>query len=101
MERKITKTIIKNYIVEGHTFVICQDDEGNFWGFDKKELEETRLFNGITGHRSNEINETLRKCYTSARFDNEIDKEKFKNNDLNEFTKFTKIIEESFRVVGA
>ena len=94
MTRTIVKTVIENYVVEGHTFRICKDDAGAYWGFNKNKTERTE-WNGINGHREEELNETLRKCYLEARFENEIDREKYSNLDLEEVKKFTNIIEES------
>lgn len=95
-ERKIVETVVKNYNVEGHEFVLCKDDDGKYWGFNKKYATSRREWNGINGNRAETLNETMRQCYLEARFENEIDREKYSNLDLEEVKKFTNIIEESF-----
>ena len=97
MKRTVVETVVKNYVVEGHTFRICKDDAGAYWGFNLDKAERTE-WNGSNGNRAEELNETLRRCYLEARFENEIDREKYCNMDLEEIKKFTEIIEDSFKI---
>lgn len=98
MKRNITETVVKNFIVEGHTFVICKDDDNHYWGFNKEKAKTKTEWNGMNGHRSESLNETMRQCYLEARFENEIDAEKYKALELEEIKKYTAIIEESFEL---
>lgn len=94
------KVMVKEFITHGHSYAICRDNEGGFWGFDLSELDENgrlaKEYNGITGHHSKTMIETMRACYQSARTHNEIDREKLKANDINELNKLMQIIEDSY-----
>lgn len=106
MERTVTieKVMVKEFITHGHTYVICKDNEGNFWGFDRADLDEqgklTKVYNGITGHRSSEMIDTMRRCYQSARTENEINREKLKADDIEEIMKLSAIIDDSYREIA-
>ena len=105
MERtvKIEKVVVKEFITHDHSYAICLDNEGNYWGFDRSELDEqgrlTKEYNGINGHRESKMIDTMRRCYQSARTENEIDRAKLKANDMNEFLKLNAIIEDSYREI--
>lgn len=100
--RTIVKTVVKNYVVEGHTYSICVDNEGNFWGFDHKDLDETgrttKEYNGFSGNLGKTLVETMRNCYVSARVENEINKEALRANDLDEMMKLMQITEDSMKI---
>ena len=103
MEVKLIRTEVKNYVIEGHNFIIKIDETGHYWGIDKTLInDEGKLIkeiNGITGHRSETLCECLRSCYVTARFENEIDKEKFMKDDITEMLKLAKISEDSFNII--
>ena len=102
--RTMVKTVVKNYIVEGHTYSICLDDQGDYWGFDHKDIDETgktkKEYNGITGNLGKTLVETMRRCYVSARVENEINRELIRANDLDEIMKMMKITEDSMNIVA-
>ena len=106
MERtvRIERVVVKEFITHGHSYAICKDNEGCFWGFDRADIDETgrivKEYNGITGHHSKEMIDTMRKCYQSARTDNEIDREKVKSGDIEELMKLSTIIDDSYREIA-
>ena len=103
MTNKILTTVVKHYEVEGHTYLIAKDDENNFWGFDKRYIDKrgklTKEFNGFSGNLGKTLQETMRRCYVSARCENEVDNEKVKNNDYEEILKIANISEDSFKFI--
>lgn len=100
----IEKVIVKEFITHGHSYAICKDNKGGFWGFDRADLDEqgrlAKEYNGITGHHSSEMIETMRHCYQSARTANEINKEKLRAGDMEEILKLEAIIEDSYREIA-
>lgn len=64
---KMAKTITRCFNACGKTYRIMQDENGNFWGFDKEILEKGGTVNGISGNIGRTLNETLRHCYEKAR----------------------------------
>ena len=92
----IEKVVVKEFITHGHAFRICRDTDGEFWGFDLAKHTADKEYNGVTGHHGKTMIETMRHCYTDARTDNEIDREKLKNNDTDEMFKLLAIIEDSY-----
>lgn len=97
------KVMVKEFVTHGHTYAICIDNEGCFWGFNIDELDESgklaKEYNGISGHRGKTIIETMRYCYQSARTENEINREKLKAMDIDELEKLNKIIDESYNEI--
>lgn len=92
MTRTTIKVITRNFLVEGHSYLITMDDAGEFWGFDNNRLQE---YNGINGHHGKSLNETLASCYCSARSENELNQELIQANDINELMKLMQIVEDS------
>lgn len=64
---KMARTITRCFEACGKRYKIMQDENGNFWGIDFEVLEKGQAVNGLTGHLSKTLNETLRRCYTQAR----------------------------------
>lgn len=95
MTRTNVKVIIRHFVVEGHSYVITQDNEGEFWGFDESKRQKGKEYNGITGHHGRTLNDTLAQCYSSARCDNEINRELLDRNDFNELMKLMQIVEKA------
>ncbi len=100
----LEKVVVREFHTHGHAYAICKDNEGCFWGFDLAKLDdEGRLakeYNGITGHRSTEMIDTMRKCYQQARTENEIDRDKLSNFDMDEMKKLHRIIEDSYKEIA-
>ena len=106
MERTVTieKVIVKDFNTHNHSYAICRDNEGCYWGFDKADFNENgeciKGYNGISGHHSKNIVDTMRMCYQSARSENEIDRAKLNANDTEELKKLFAIIEDSYREIA-
>lgn len=104
--KKVTmeKVMVKEFVIHGHAYAICKDNEGCFWGFDLSELDENgclaKEYNGITGHRNKTMIETMRSCYQSARTENEVDRTKLKAMDMDEIEKVQQIIEDSYKEIA-
>lgn len=96
----IEKVVVKEFITHGHTYRICRDTDGDFWGFDMAKHTPDKEYNGITGHHEKTMIRTMRQCYVSARAENEIDREKLNNNDMDELMKLLAIIEDSERDIA-
>ena len=98
------KVVVREFVTHGHSFAICRDNEGNYWGFNLADLDENgrlaKEYNGITGHRNATVIETMRACYQTARTNNEIDRDKLKANDIDEMTKLFAIIEDSYKEIA-
>lgn len=97
--KRIIDIAVKKFETNGHAFTICIDDDGNYWGINNKYLDEhgrlTKELNGFSGNMEHSLTNVLRRCYISARCENEIDDELIKQNDLSEMIKLTKICEEA------
>lgn len=102
--RTIKKTMVKEFITHNHSYAICIDSEGEYWGFDLSDLDENgklaKEYNGITGHHGKTMIETMRACYQSARTENEINKQKLEANDVDELQKLMQIIEDSYKEIA-
>lgn len=100
---KMEKVMVREFVTHGHRYAICKDNEGCFWGFDLSELDENgrlaKEYNGFTGHRSETMIDTMRKCYQSARTENEIDREKLKAFDIETVMKLNDIIDDSYKEI--
>ena len=98
------KTMVRKFNTHNHSYVICRDNEGGFWGFDLADLDENgrlaKKYNGITGHHSDTMIETMRMCYQSARVENEIDREKLNAKDTDELMKLLAIVEDSYKEIA-
>lgn len=91
----IADLIVQEFCVHGHSYAICKDEDGFYWGFDLSKLDK-KVFNGINGHRNKTMIETLRSCYQAARADNELDNEKLKSCDPVELNKLLSIVKDSY-----
>ena len=103
MDIRMSLNRVTTFITNNHIFVICKDEKGDFWGFDSAELDNGKLakqYNGITGNHSSTMIETMRMCYQKARTENEIDREKLNQNDLEELKKLMSIISDSFKEIA-
>lgn len=101
---EMKKVVVKEFVTHGHSFAICRDNEGGYWGFNLAELDESgrlaKEYNGITGHHSETMIETMRRCYQTARTNNEIDRDKLQAHDMDEMTKLFAIIEDSYKEIA-
>lgn len=101
---EMEKVVVKEFVTHGHSFAICRDNEGSYWGFNLAELDENgrlaKEYNGITGHRNKTVIETMRACYQTARANNEIDRDKLKAMDMSELMKLNAIIEDSYKEIA-
>lgn len=70
MTRTNVKVIIRHFVVEGHSYVITQDNEGEFWGFDESKRQKGKEYN-------------------------EINRELLDSNDFNELMKLMQIVEKA------
>lgn len=96
-------TRITTFHTNGHSYEICRDEANEFWGFDTAELVDGKLaheYNGVNGHNSKSMIETMRSCYRAARTANEIDREKLQNFDRDEMMKLMQIVEDSEREIA-
>lgn len=62
---------VKDFVVDGEYFVIAKDVEGRYWAINKKDIQNgtlTKVYNGITGHMSNSLAETLRNTWISVKW---------------------------------
>ena len=72
---------ITTYIEGGRTFEICRsisnDELDGFWAFEDKFIDEagrlTKVFNGISGHHSATLQETLEKVSRQIKYDALVD----------------------------
>jgi hypothetical protein len=96
----IEKVVVKEFHTHGHSYRICQDTDGGFWGFDLAKHTPDKEYNGITGHHGRTIIDTMRHCYQSARTENEIDREKLDNHDMDEMLKLLAIVEDSYKEIA-
>lgn len=96
----IEKVVVKEFNTHGHSYAICKDNEGGFWGFDLAKHTAGKEYNGITGHHSSTMIETMRMCYQTARTENEINRDKIKSNDIEETMKLLAIIEDSYKEIA-
>lgn len=58
--KKLTR--VTTYYTRGKSFEICKDNDGKYWGIPSEAVINGILqkqFNGITGHRSNTIQEVM------------------------------------------
>ena len=94
------KVVVKEFHTHGHSYAICRDTEGGYWGFDLAKHTAHKEYNGFTGHHGRTMIETMRHCYTDARSENEIDREKLKNNDMDELLKLLAIIEDAEKEIA-
>ncbi len=102
MDKRNSLKRITTFVTNQHSFEICQDEKGGFWGFDSSELDNGKLakeYNGITGNHSSSMIGTMRMCYQKARTDNEIDREKLNKNDPEELKKLLSIVSDSFKEI--
>lgn len=68
---------ITTYIENGRTFEICKAEgmgaADGFWAFEDKDIDESgklrRQFNGISGHHSSTVKETIQKVSQMIKVD--------------------------------
>lgn len=64
------KTIVADYSVRNTHYVIVQDANKMFWAIDRKYINENGQLNvelnGITGHASMDLSETLKRAKQQA-----------------------------------
>lgn len=102
MDKRNSLKRITTFVTNQHSFEICEDEKGEFWGFDSSELENGKLakkYNGITGNHGSTMIDTMRMCYQKARMENEIDRGKLNQNDPEEMKKLMSIVSDSFKEI--
>ena len=66
--RKITTVIARN-----REFYIVKDSENRYWGIEKKWFDQngmlTKQFNGITGHMSKRVQDTINRTLDTIEID--------------------------------
>lgn len=96
--RHDAEVITKEFVVGSHSYYVCKDNEGMYWGIDYKLLNDSEAkINGINGNMSETLNDTLQKCWLNAMVDDmKIDMDKaFKDNDEAEKARLYALVCES------
>lgn len=48
MDKRNSLKRITTFVTNQHSFEICQDEKGDFWGFDSSELDNGNLLKSTT-----------------------------------------------------
>lgn len=64
---------IRTFTYKGETFEVIKDGDNYYWAFNEKFIDEngrlTKEFNGITGHRNDNLKDTLCAVMTDVDVD--------------------------------
>lgn len=66
--KKLTR--VTTYVTHGESYKICVDSEGKYWGIRSEDIENGILlseYNGISGHRSDTVEEVMKSLDDKAR----------------------------------